>query len=316
MRTQSHTYRGAADLDGLVAFVRETTRLRWPADPGWHVGDMIWGLSTETPRQDSSRPIDEVRVFTHDDETVGFAWLEDPSHFLMDVRPGCEGEEELADEIVAYVERRARDASGGALQRSISTVARASDRAQAARLERWGYAPQGRADPRMRRSLDAPIESCELPPGFRFRDCTDGSLEERAATHNDAWSHLDHIGLPHARSRFSVDVYRRLRNAAGYDPELDLVVETPEGTFASCCICWADTDNGVGLFEPVGTRGAWRTRGLARALNLEGLRRLRAKGMSWAVVRTASFNVPARATYLSCGFEILDEDLWWAKPLA
>jgi len=48
---------------------------------------------------------------------------------------------------------------------------------------------------------------------------------------------------------------------------------------------------------------------------LEGLRRLRAKGMQWVAVSTAAFNEPARATYLSCGFEIIEEDRWFEKSL-
>src|SRR5262249_33836487 len=87
-----------------------------------------------------------------------------------------------------------------------------------------------------------------------------------------------------------------------YDPELDIVLETTDGTFVSYCICWADAATRVGSFEPVGTRPDWRGRRVGREVIHEGLRRLRDKGMQRARVRTAGFNAQAQALYDSCGF--------------
>jgi GNAT superfamily N-acetyltransferase len=70
----------------------------------------------------------------------------------------------------------------------------------------------------------------------------------------------------------------------GYDQELDLVIVAPDGTLAAGCLCWLDARNQVGLFEPVGTRPAYRRRGLASALMAEGLRRLAARGATAALV--------------------------------
>lgn len=65
----------------------------------------------------------------------------------------------------------------------------------------------------------------------------------------------------------------------------------------------------------MGTHADFRGLGLARAVNVEGLRRLKARGMAWGRVSTAHFNAPAIATYLSCGFEIIDRLSWWTKAL-
>ena len=35
---------------------------------------------------------------------------------------------------------------------------------------------------------------------------------------------------------------------------------------------------------------------------------MRARGMHTAIIQTASFNLPAQATYLSCGYTQVDED--------
>jgi hypothetical protein len=39
-----------------------------------------------------------------------------------------------------------------------------------------------------------------------------------------------------------------------YRGSLDCVIEAPDGRFASYALVWPDDENGVGLFDPVGTR--------------------------------------------------------------
>ncbi len=70
--------------------------------------------------------------------------------------------------------------------------------------------------------------------------------------------------MPDARSRFTSAVYQQLCSAPLYDPALDLVVEAADGTYAAT-IGWSDPVNGIGLFEPAGTRSAFRRQGRARS---------------------------------------------------
>ncbi len=60
--------------------------------------------------------------------------------------------------------------------------------------------------------------------------------------------------------------------------------------------------NGVGEIEPLGTRPAFRRRGLARAVVLEAINRLKIHGAGTALVYGASVNEPARRLYASVGF--------------
>jgi len=166
-----------------------------------------------------------------------------------------------------------------------------------------------------RADLSKPLPELPLPDGFRVRDSAGVDPALRAAAHRSAWDDLAHIGLPDARSTFSEEVYLSLKDAPGYDPALDVLVEDSAGTFVANCICWADAQSRIGLFEPVGTHAQFRQRGLARFAMLEGLRRLKARGMAWAGVGTAHFNAPAIATYTSL-FQPLDKTRWWTKDLA
>lgn len=183
-------------------------------------------------------------------------------------------------------------------------------------LEERGYRRSGPEGVRFRRPLDRPIEHAALPEGIRVRDCVGIDPEQRAACHRDAWNHLAHIGIENARSTFTARTYAELLRSPVYDPALDMLAETVTGRLVANVICWADAASGVGTFEPVGTHVDFRGQGLARAVSVEALRRLQAKGLAWGRVSTAHFNAPAIATYLSCGFEIIDRAALWIKALS
>jgi ribosomal protein S18 acetylase RimI-like enzyme len=174
----------------------------------------------------------------------------------------------------------------------LTVTALETDGGRVAALEQRGYRRTGHHAPQYRLDLRGKLPAPRLPAGISVRHLEEPELEERAATHRDAW-----VG-----STFSAERLRELRASPAYDPELDLVVDAGDGTFAACCICWADAASGIGNFEPVGTRPAWRGKGLTTALVHEGLRRLKAKGMHTARVETAGFNAPAQALYEGCGF--------------
>ena len=256
-----------------------------------------------------------IRLWLDDEGVAGVAWFYAPLFVRIDARPElCNA---LLDEMLEWAERqRVESAAPGEAGLTLSTLAFESDGGRIAALEKRGYRKIRRGDVLMRRSLETPIAESVLPQGMRIRDCVDADLEERAAAHRDAWSHLAHLGMPDVESGFALDAYRTLRDAPLYRPDLDLVVETAEGDYAACLIGWADEPGAVGLIEPVGTRDAYRRQGLARALNLEVLRRQRALGLRHAQIGTPNFNDRAEATYLSCGFEIVERDRYWLKHLS
>src|SRR5260370_20369632 len=73
-----------------------------------------------------------------------------------------------------------------------------------------------------------------------------------------------------------------------YDPELDVVLEDASGSFLSYCIGWLNRANGFGHFEPVGCRPNFTGRGYARAVTIEGMRKMQVRGMHTALVATTS----------------------------
>ena len=160
-----------------------------------------------------------------------------------------------------------------------------------------------------RRSLEDLIAAPKLDTSLRLRYATDADVQARVDVHRDAWSVW-------GASSATVETYRHLRNAPIYDPELDIVLEDASGLLLSYCVGWLDVANGFGHFEPVGCRPAFTGRGYARAVTIEGMRRMQARGMHTALVATASVNERARVLYPSCGFVEVDRAYHYTKSVS
>ena len=103
-------------------------------------------------------------------------------------------------------------------------------------------------------------------------------------------------------------------HAPCFDPEMDLVVEAPDGTLAAYVGVSYDDINRRGIFEPVCTHPDHRGKGLARGLMLEGLRRLRQRGARTATVGTGDAD-PANRLYEAVGFDEVYRGRVWLKSL-
>lgn len=308
----SRAYAGRADLDLLIEFTRQATGARWPSSTYMKVGDVVWMLYGSKPGDPN------IRLWFDNDGLAAYASFEPPLHLDFDIRPGLAQDDLLVEEILRFAEDRWRDL--GSLGRrpipkayammvgdTLSSIALDSDYRRISLLERRGYKRADGFNVLYSRGLvEAPISQPELPTGLRLRHATDDDLEARVDVHRDAWSVW-------GQSKITVENYRRLRSAPLYDPELDVVLEDPDGRFLSYCIGWADTANAIGHFEPVGCRPDSTGRGYARAVTIEAMRRMQTRGLRTALVSTASVNERARVLYPSCGFIEVDRAHYYVK---
>jgi GNAT superfamily N-acetyltransferase len=97
------------------------------------------------------------------------------------------------------------------------------------------------------------------------------------------------------------DAEARLRTCSLYRPELDLMVEAPDGQVAGYGLFWADNVTRVGLVEPMRTEDEHQRLGIASHILAEGLDRLAARGCSRLKVSN-DLNI-----YLRAGFVPLTE---------
>jgi ribosomal protein S18 acetylase RimI-like enzyme len=118
-----------------------------------------------------------------------------------------------------------------------------------------------------------------------------------------------------APSRMTADWYRTLATMPLYAPEHDLVVEAPDGSFAAFALVWWVPASRMGEFEPVGTHPDHQRLGLARAVNLAGLRLLRHLGARDALVFSRTSNAASEALYESVGFQAVTRHRAWTHPL-
>lgn len=166
-------------------------------------------------------------------------------------------------------------------------------------LRRRGYEPDpGHFLWHLHRTLD------DLPPVTVEPSAYD--LDERVALHRAAWT----------GSKFSRDIYDRVRATPPYRADLDVLVRTPEGEPAAYVLAWYDAGSASGELEPVGTAADHRRRGYGAAACVAALHRLRAAGAAQAVVYAVSdpANPGPKALYESVGFRAIDRHVEWLPP--
>jgi len=275
----------------------------------WHVGEWMWGFFMVACHLD---PQEQIRLW-HDGEgkLVGYAVLgEDPS-FDCQVLPEYEWSgietEALEWAEMRLAELRQRDAqqwSG-----NLVSGARQDDVNRMTFLEQHGFRYCGEfAEVNLLRSLDELIPEPAVPAGFRVRAVAEaGEISRRAAAQREVWH-------PWTVGKVSDDDYAYLQRLPGYHRDLDLVAVTPDGVIAAYVNGWIDPANRIGDFGPVGALPAYRRQGLTRAVLLDGLRRMRVRGMDRVCVSTGASNTPARRLYESIGFKTVNKYLDYAKP--
>jgi ribosomal protein S18 acetylase RimI-like enzyme len=265
----------------MQRLVQEAWRLVGPKNEQ-HVGDVAWAAHQHVGRQ----PEWERRLWEDDDRVVAYGWLFRPATLDWQLDPR---RPELLPEVLDWFE----DVAEG---ETLETSALADDVGAIETLRARDYG-EVTGEPWMallERDLDR-LPRPELPDGYTLRTMRgDEDVERRVAVHRAAFD----------PSRVTVESYRNVMRAWPYRRGLDCVVEAPGGSFASYVLVWYDDENRVGEFEPVGTHPDHRRRGLARAVNLFALHRLREVGAERAIVLCrgdADYPAPKKL-YESVGF--------------
>jgi len=222
----------------------------------------------------------EGRVWFDGDELVGWGWLTGGTELELQIRPT---HRDVLDEILDWA-------------RPTELLVDERDTDLAERLNARGlvHLPDTVWMRKNARSLEQ-IEEPQIPEGYRLSTMAEyEDTASRSAAHRSAFS----------PSRFTDEVYGVVRETWPYRADLDCVAVAPDGSVASYTLAWLDEENRVGEFEPVGTHADHLRRGLARAVNLFALQRLRDEGATEALVGCRgddAYPIPCRL-YESVGF--------------
>jgi len=250
-----------------------------------HIGDLAWWVSMHVGREREWKR----RLWLEGDRCVAWGWLDRPASLDYEVHRDYRGVE-LHEEVLDWLESEAGD---GTLQAWVMD----GDDVSLELLTRRGFR---QPDPYKWyayhvQELDGPIAQPSIPDGFTLRTVNgDGDLRERVEVHRAAWD----------PSRVTEESYRNVMRTWPYRPDLDCVLEAPDGAFVSYVLCWYDEVNRVGEFEPVGTHAGFRRRGFGAAVCTYALQRLREEGAQKAIVYAGGRDedLQARALYESLGF--------------
>jgi len=189
---------------------------------------------------------------------------------------------------------------------------RDDDLALIAWLEQVGFACDGRHTIRLLRSLNDPVAEPLVPPGYTLRTVAgEPEAEAVAALHREAFG----------TGRMTVERRLAFMRDPTYVADLDLVAVAPDGTLAAFCRCSLSREEHavLGLQEgwpdPIGTRPAYRRLGLARAVVLLGLHRLRQHGVDTAIIGTGNWNTALLGLATSVGFQPAYRLLWYSADV-
>lgn len=273
---------GVEDLPIITRFFEEARALVGPDQGFLHPGDVWWRYGQYEPE------LHRIRLWFEADRLVAVGWVLSGTFLEIHLHPVLDdaAHDAVARDLLAWALQNVRDGEA-----AFRTACTPGNTRLIAVLESFGFAADAAEMLIYLRDLTASLPNVELPGGFRARSVLEDEFEERVGVHRDAFD----------PSKFTLKRYARVRSMPGYRSDLDLVVSTPQGEFAAYCLVWLS--QGVGEFEPVGTRSAFRRQGLGRAVIWEGFKRLRALGAHSATVYSYPEN---RAFYESCGFVVVN----------
>lgn len=291
----SRPYQGYQDFEQLKSILVDGRKAETSAYY-IHVGDIAWWLfyNDQTPQAWKQN----LSLWASQGQTIGWSLLSDAfGSFDVFVHPQVRGTAREA-KMLLWTEEclSARMHAKGKQAISMYWVAEDDDL-----RTRWlnlrGFEAGDYFMHAMTRDLDASLPEVTLPAGYQVRGLAGRhELRSRAAASHAAFGSIRDFESYWPR-------YARFMHSPVYNPDLDIVAVAPDGQVAAFCIVWPDPVTGVGLFEPVGTHSDFQRKGLGKAVVLEGLRRLKALGMTSALVCAESDNPAAKALYESAGFK-------------
>jgi mycothiol synthase len=266
-----------------------------------HLGDLDWWRFTE---EQPDVAVAATRLWFAGEALVGFGWPRDDQVDLMAHPAHLPVEAEM----LSWAEERLRAATAPGETARLTAWSFEHHHERVALLQARGYERGTMHFNHNARRLDEAPPAPKLPPGYRIRHVRGvEDVPARVEVHRSAF----------APSRMTAAKHLAVMAAPTYRPELDLVVEAPDSSFAAYCLVWFDEANRVGEFEPVGCHADHRRKGLTSAVLFEGMRRLRALGATSCVVYSSGEEkyAASRQLYSSVGFAVEGRIYAWEREL-
>jgi ribosomal protein S18 acetylase RimI-like enzyme len=258
-----------------------------------HAIDLPYRLCSPALHNDPQR---DIRLWEDVDGNLA-AWAVWQQPFItldFAYNPECRSAN-ITEKIMAWAISRFEEiAASRGEQLSYWIAAREGDQARIELLERYDFTWRGWYMLHMSMPLTAPRPTPPLPEGFTLRPLRgEEGVEAYVETHRAAFG----------SENMTVEWRRRILSAPGHAPDLDLVIEAPDGRLAAVTIGWMSMDGQEGQIEPLAVHPAYHRKGLGRALLTEGLRRLHTHGARNAHIEVDCDNPAAISLYELIGYK-------------
>jgi mycothiol synthase len=298
MKLTMRSYKNDEDYWRIREFLRQVMLFNNRRDLSWHV--TRWDYLMWSVNPDAEKIKFEENVFLWETESGQIAAVlhpEDRGHIFLQIHPEfCTSilEEEMIATAEKYLAVIGRDGN-----RKFWVWIDSQNKPLKEILTRRGFERNEQAWPleyKHRRSLDEPMPDVPFILGYTIRAlgdrlellerCYAAGLGLRQNDVNTARKNRDHP-----------EWYRSLQSAPLYRRDLDIVAVAEDGSIAAFCTIWFDDVTRTACFEPIATVPAHRKRGLARAIMIEGMQRL--KHMGCKVTFASGLSEAANALYFS-----------------
>ncbi len=278
---------------------------QYPAD-NLHVTDLPYRLSSWALDDPNN-----VRLWFDDNQQlVAWSVLQSP-FWEIDYICHPNAEVDLHQEILAWADLRAQitnNTSYGHPSWFINVFSGQANRIHD--LEKAGFKCQSDVSADLlskvllRRSVQTPIKVYKPPTGFIVRSLAGANeVQDYVELHQSVFE----------TKNMTIDWRMRTLQHPDYKPDLDIVVESPDGRLVAFCICWLDEYSQDGRIEPLGCHKDFRRYALGRVALSEGLHRLQSLGTRNIFVETDNFRNTAFQLYESFNFQVIQEVLVYRK---
>jgi ribosomal protein S18 acetylase RimI-like enzyme len=248
--------------------------------------------------------------FDENGQLLAWAVLQTP-FWTIDYVSHPDAEIYLHQEILSWADQRARAAINTANGRPAWFIMVFSGQTNRIRdLENAGFKCQSDAGGDswskvlMRRSSQTPVKVYEPRSGFTVRPLAgENEVEMYVELHRSVFE----------SKNMTKEWRTHTLQHTDYKPDLDIVVEAPDGRLVAFCICWFNENSRDGQVEPLGCHKDFRQHALGRVALSEGLRRLQSLGARNIFVETDNYRNTAFRLYESFDFQVIQDVLVYRK---
>jgi GNAT superfamily N-acetyltransferase len=294
MKLRMRKIYGENDYWKIRDFLRETFLLNDRKEINWQVARLDYCRWHVMKNCQKTNYFDLTYVWENEkDEIVAVLSPEEIENIHLQLHPDYKSKELIKEMIEVAEKNYPRSYDGNRKKERHIIWSHDVDDMKNNVLKEMGYQPTEWLDNQRYKPLDESLPKVEMPKGYSIRHMgLDSDIPKRS------WASFRAFHSEEPLENYEDDGgewYYNIIKTPLYRRDLDLVAIAPEGGIVGFVTVWYDDYTRTGYFEPVGVTPSHQRQGIAKALILEGMKKLRELGAILAVI--GGINEAANKTY-------------------